>query len=118
MLELTEIQSGVFRPRPTPYAAAYLGLRIDNVRAGRLLMKRAAEIVASAAHPQSPDADDWISIALTFEGLKALNVPKESLASFPPEFREGMAARAPMLGDLGDSATEHWEQPFGGADLH
>jgi len=30
MLELDDIQSGVLRPRPTPYAATYIGLRIDD----------------------------------------------------------------------------------------
>ena len=37
-LELDDIQSGVLRPRPTPYAAAYVLFRIDEVKAGRELM--------------------------------------------------------------------------------
>ncbi|HET6613552.1 MAG TPA: Dyp-type peroxidase [Kofleriaceae bacterium] len=118
MLELTDIQSGVLRPRPTPYAAKYLVLRIDDPRSGRQLMRRAAEIVASAAHPESPDVDAWISAAVTFSGLKALAVPQDSLASFPPEFQEGMAARASILGDTGDNAPEHWEKPLGTPEVH
>src|SRR3954452_1036171 len=97
MLELADIQSGVLRPRPTPYAAMYLLLRIDEPRAGRALMRRAADIVASAAHPESPDADSWVSISLSFQGLVALGVPGSSLESFPIEFREGMAARAEII---------------------
>ena len=118
MLDLANIQSGVIRPRPTPYVAKYLVLRIDEKGAGRRLMKRAAEIVASAAHPESPDADAWISVSLTFEGLKALGVPRASLDSFPPEFQAGMAARAGILGDVGESAPEHWEKPLGTSDVH
>src|SRR5262245_10095141 len=118
MLELNEIQSGVLRPRPTPYQASYLGLRIDDARAGRRLMKRASEIVASAAHADSPDADAWISVALTYAGLKALGVPVESLKTFPEELRQGMAARAAVLGDRGENAPEHWERPFGTDALH
>lgn len=34
-LELDDIQSGVLRPRPTPYVATYILLRIDNPGAGR-----------------------------------------------------------------------------------
>ena len=34
MLELDDIQSGVLRPRPAPYAAAYVLFRIDE-RQGR-----------------------------------------------------------------------------------
>ena len=40
MLELDDIQSGVLRPRPTPYAATYILLRIDDRKAGRELMRR------------------------------------------------------------------------------
>src|SRR4051812_25247330 len=112
-LELDDIQSGVLFPRPTPYAATYLLFHIDKPEAGRELMGRAAKVVASAAHPDSPAGDDWVSVALTFAGLKALGVPKESLDSFPPEFREGMAARASILGDVGENAPEHWEKPLG-----
>ena len=41
-------------------------------------------------------------MALTFQGLKALGVPQTTLASFPQEFQQGMAARAAELGDTGD----------------
>jgi Dyp-type peroxidase family len=117
-LELDDIQSGVVRPRPTPYAATYVIFRIDDVHAGRELMRRASHAVASAAHPQSPRGDVWASVALTFAGLRALGVPKDSLESFPPEFQHGMAARAHVLGDTGESSPEHWEKPLGTADCH
>ena len=45
-------------------------------------------------------------------------MPQTSLDSFAPEFREGMAARAPELGDVGDSSPENWEKPLGGPDVH
>ena len=106
-LELDEIQSGVVRPRPTPYAATYVLLRIGDPAAGRELMRRASEVVASAAHPASPAADVYVSVSLTFAGLKALGVPKDSLDSFVPEFQHGMAARAHVLSDTGPSAPEH-----------
>jgi deferrochelatase/peroxidase EfeB len=38
-------------------------------------------------------ADTWVSVALTYQGLKALGVPQDSLDSFAWEFRQGMAAR-------------------------
>src|SRR3954466_15143706 len=111
-LELDDIQSGVLRPRPTPFAAAYLIFRIDDRNAGRELMRRLSKVVASAAHPESPTRDTWISVALSFQGLKALGVPQVSLDSFSPQFQQGMAARAKMLGDLGDNSPEHWEKPL------
>ena len=41
----------------------------------------------------------WVTVAFTWNGLRALGVDEASLASFPEEFRQGMVARAEMLGD-------------------
>ena len=117
-LELDDIQSGVLRPRPSPYVATYIAFRIDDRKAGRELMQRASRVVTSAANPNSPLADTWVSVALTCKGLEALGVPRASLESFSWEFRQGMAARAKELGDIGASAPENWEEPLGSSDLH
>ena len=117
MLELDDIQGGVLRPRPSPYAATYILLRIDEPRAGRELLRRLSEVVSSAS-PDRPVRDTWVSVALTFEALKALRLPQASLDSFAWEFRQGMVARATALGDVGASAPEHWEAPFGTSEVH
>src|SRR6058998_597671 len=101
-LELDDIQSGVLRPRPTPYAATYIAFRVDDRNSGRDLMRRVSQVVTSAANPTSPLADTWVSVALTHQGLKALGVPEQSRASLAWEFRQGMAARASELGDTGE----------------
>lgn len=118
MLELHDIQSGVLRPRPNPYAAAYLLFRIDDRRAGRELVGRLAGVVASAADARSPAADTWVSVALTHPGLRALGLPQDSLDSFAWELRQGMAARARALGDVGESSPERWERPLGTPEVH
>ncbi|MGB6985723.1 MAG: Dyp-type peroxidase [Candidatus Aquilonibacter sp.] len=117
-LELEDIQAGVLRPRPSPFDATYIILRIDDRAAGRELMRRLSSVVASAADPQSPARDTWVSAALSFAGLQALGVSQASLDSFSPQFREGMAARAKRLGDVGESSPENWESPLGSADVH
>ena len=117
-LELDDIQSGVLRPRPSPYAATYIVLRIHDRKAGRELIKRVSTVVTSAANPNSPLADTWVSVALTFEGFKALGLDQRSLDSFSWEFRQGMAARAKELGDVGESSPEKWEKPLGTSDVH
>jgi Dyp-type peroxidase family len=118
MLELDDIQSGALRPRPSPYVATYIALRIDDRQAGRALMQRISNAVTSAANPESPLADTWVSVALTYQGLKALGVPEESLNSLSWEFRQGMAARAKDLGDVGESDPQNWEKPLGSPDVH
>ena len=118
MLELDDIQSGVLRPRPSPYAATYILLRIDDARAGRALIERLARVVSSAANTKSPLSDTWVSASLTYRGLRALGVPDEYLDTFAWEFRQGMVARANALGDVGESSPEHWERPLGTRDVH
>ena len=117
-LELEDIQSGVLRPRPAPYVATYIALRIDDRSAGRDLMSRLSKVVTSAANPSSPLADTWVSVAFTYQGFKALGVPQQSLDSFSWEFQQGMAARAKELGDVGESMPENWEKPLGTSDVH
>ena len=118
MLELDDIQSGALHARPTPYVGVYILLRIDDRRAGRELLRRLGPALAAATNPNDPDQQAWVSAALTFQGLKALGVPRNSLDSFPAAFQQGMAARAMELGDAGESAPEHWEKPFGTPDVH
>jgi Dyp-type peroxidase family len=117
-LELDDIQAGALRARPTPYAGAYILLRIDDRDAGRELLRRLLPVLASAADPADPGRQAWINASLSFQGLKVLGVPPASLASFPPEFRQGMAARAATLGDTGESAPDHWEPPLGSPEVH
>ena len=118
VLDLNDIQRGVLRPRPAPYAATYVLLRIDDRNGGRELMRRLRSVVDSAAPLGNSDNDTWVSVALSYQGLKALHVPQATLDSFSIEFRQGMAARAESLGDSGESSPEHWEKPLGSADVH
>ena len=53
----------------------------------------------------------FVNIALSMFGLEKLGVPKQELASFPKEFREGMAARAPLLGDKYANHPRRWALP-------
>src|SRR5215213_1839656 len=117
-LELDDIQSGALHERPSPYVGAYLLLRIDDRAAGRELVRRLHGIVDTGRPSTDPARDAWITAGFTYQGLKALGVPEASLESFAPEFRQGMAARAAELGDVGESSPEHWEKPLGSPDVH
>lgn len=118
VLELDDIQSGALHGRPSPYVGTYLLLRIDDRAAGRELVRWLQPLVDSGRPPDDPAHDAWITVAFTYRGLDALGVPQESLDSFAPEFRQGMAARAAELGDVGESSPDNWEQPLGTGDVH
>jgi Dyp-type peroxidase family len=117
-LELDDIQRGVLHQRPSPYVGTYLLLRIDNPDAGRRLVRRLIPVVEFAQSSSDLAQNASISVGFTYQGLKALGVPRDSLASFAPEFRQGMAARAAELGDVGDSGPDHWEKPLGSPEVH
>ena len=117
-LELDDIQNGALHPRPSPYVGAYIVLRIDDRRAGRELLRRLIPSLADATSPMEPSHQAWVTAAVSYQGLKALGVPQDTLDSFPLPFQQGMAARAAELGDVGESAPENWEKPFGTTDVH
>jgi Dyp-type peroxidase family len=117
-LEVSDIQAIVLRPRPKPYRGEYVILRIGDAAQGREMLRRILPHVAPADEWWMPSLPGWLGIAFTFEGLKALGVPQTSLDSFPIEFKQGMAARAAILNDIGANAPDHWEHPFGTPDVH
>ena len=117
-LEVSDIQATVLRPRPSPYKGQYLIVRVDHAEQGREMLRRLIPHVAPADDWWAPTLPGWLAIAFTFQGLKALGVPQTSLDSFPQEFREGMAARASILNDVGNNSPGNWEYPFGTSDAH
>src|ERR1700757_3261634 len=118
LLETSDIQATVLRPRPKPYCGEYVVLRVGDAEQGREMLRRILPHVAPADEWWVPSLPGWLGIAFTFEGLKALGVPQASLDSFPIEFRQAMAARAAILHDFGANAPGNWEYPFGTADMH
>lgn len=117
MIELQEIQATVLRPRPAPYFGTHVGLRVDEARTGRELLRRLTPHVDSAATWWSA-RDAWLSIGISYAGLQALGVPQESLESFPEAFRVGMAARARQLRDDGVNDPKNWDLAFGRGQIH
>ncbi len=117
-LDLDDIQSGALHERPSPYVGQYVLLRIDDRTAGRELVRRLLTVVDHGRPSSEPRDGAWVTVAFTYQGLKALGVPKDSLDSFAPEFQQGMAARAVELGDVGESSPARWEKPLGSPEVH
>ncbi|MFH9658094.1 Dyp-type peroxidase [Streptomyces sp. NPDC017248] len=117
-IEIEDVQSGALRPRPVPYEGKFIFLRVDDRHAGRALLRRLLPLTSGGLPSVDPSQDAWVAVALTYQGLVALGLPQESLDSFPRAFREGMAARAELIGDVGENAPDHWEKPFGTGDVH
>ena len=88
--------------------------------AARAWVSAIKETIHSAASMRAGVDQDkrWVTAAFTWNGLRALGLDEASLASFPEEFKQGMAARAEVLGDDGLNAPEHWVGGLASPDLH
>jgi hypothetical protein len=119
MLELDDIQHLLLTRAPA-LTARYEFLSFRDGAGGRAWVSAIKEKVHSAASMRSSvDRDKrWVTAAFTWNGLRALGLDDASLASFPGEFKQGMAARAEMLGDAGAHAPEHWVGGLASPDLH
>ncbi len=119
VLELDDIQHFLLmRPRARAARYGFLTFR-DRVHA-RQYIDRLVDVVGTAAGVAGATEVDsrWLTIAFTWNGLRALGVDETSLATFPEEFRQGMAARADILGDTGANHPDHWVSGLAGPDLH
>ena len=99
-LELDDIQAGALQPRPVPYAGSYQILRLDDRHAGRELLRRLIPYLDSVASfdPRSPVS---LAVAISFQGLKALGVPEESLAELPARVSAGHGCTCGRTGGRG-----------------
>lgn len=112
MLDLNDIQATVLRQRPAPYFGSHIALHIEEARAGREFLRRLTPHVDSASNWWNA-RDAWLAVGISYAGLEALGVPRQSLQSFPEAFRVGMAARARQLRDEGRNDPKHWDAAFG-----
>jgi hypothetical protein len=119
VLEFDDIQH-ILLTRTPAITGRYEFLSFDTPQGGRAWLSELLPKTQSAtdAVATMDESDRWVTLAFTWNGLRALGVPEESLATFPEEFRTGMAARADILGDTGDCAPENWVGGLAGDDLH
>src|SRR5947209_4658613 len=119
MLELDDIQH-ILLTRTPAMTGRYEFLSFDDPTGGRAWLSELLERVQSAADVRATveNSERWITLAFTWNGLRALGVSEEALATVAQEFREGMATRAEILGDTGANHPDNWVGGLAGADLH
>jgi Dyp-type peroxidase family len=119
MLELDDLQHFLLT-RPRAMAARYGFLCFRRPEQGRAWLAGIIDRVGTGramSGAGQPDAR-WVTVAFTWNGLRALGVDEASLATFPEEFRQGMAARAAILGDTGTNHPDNWLGGLASPDLH
>lgn len=119
MLELNDIQYIVLARAPA-LTGRYEFLAFRDASSGRNWLREMLDRVPSVDHARTSmkEDDSWVSLAFTWNGLRALGLSEESLATFPDEFRQGMASRARILGDDGTHHPQHWVGGLGSGNVH
>jgi Dyp-type peroxidase family len=107
-LDRADIQGNLLRGYHLPCAEHWFA-RIDDARAARtLLSELRVQVETAEPWPRRKKPASTLNIALSYAGLKALGVPAPLLSKLPVAFREGMAARAGLLGDDLEAYDSIW----------
>ncbi|MBC8057444.1 MAG: hypothetical protein H7Y61_12790, partial [Rhizobiales bacterium] len=106
-----DLQAGILRPYVDMTHGCALLIAVDDPLAGALLLDELlARVTTEATRPK--DGAEVLNVAVSYEGLRALGLSETELALFPQEFREGMEARASMLGDFRANHPRRWRLPL------
>jgi len=119
MLDFDDIQH-ILLMRVPALTGRYEFLSFRNATGGRTWLSAIQEKVQSAAQVRASVEQEkrWVTVAFTWNGLRALGVDEASLATFPEEFKQGMVARAEMLGDTGENHPSNWVGGLASPELH
>jgi Dyp-type peroxidase family len=119
MLEFDDIQY-ILLTRAPAITGRYEFLSFRNAGAGRAWLAAILETVHSVQQARASIEKDnrWVSVAFTWNGLRALGVEEASLATFPEEFKQGMVARAEILGDTGANHPDNWVGGLASPELY
>ena len=119
MLDVDDIQH-ILLTRAPALDGRYVFVSFRDANSGRAWVAEVLERVHSARAMKESVAQEkrWVTLAFTYNGLRALGVDEASLATFPEEFRQGMVARAEILGDTGANHPDNWVDETASPDLH
>lgn len=105
-----DVQGGIVNEYIDTSHGALLLIALDSAAAWADFLTRIGALLTLDNSPVAP-GPVFVNLAFTPEGLRAIGVPEAELARFPAEFREGMAARASVLGDLRINHPRRWHLP-------
>lgn len=119
MLELDDIQYIILNRAPA-LVGRYEFLTFRNPKGGQAWLTGISEKVYSVEKVRATidQENRWVTIGFTWNGLKALGVDDASLETFPEEFKQGMVARAEILGDSGENHPDNWYDDMANPKLH
>jgi Dyp-type peroxidase family len=100
VIDLADLQGGIVRGYGSAFRVArHLFARVRDAEAARAFIAALADPVTTAQEWEGDRPATTLNVALSFRALQALGLPERVLDGCPPDFREGMEARAQRLGD-------------------
>jgi deferrochelatase/peroxidase EfeB len=107
-----QVQGGILVPYANLSHACLLLLELQDAKALQALLEWAKPRIYSAASQPIGGASSMLTnLAFTVQGLELAGVEGATLTELPAEFREGMAARASILGDRRYNHPTRWTLP-------
>jgi Dyp-type peroxidase family len=120
-LDLGDIQGDILRAYGNDYdCTTYAFVRIEcpPQQARAWFAGLIDHVTTAAPWPEGEKPLTTLNVAVTALGLRALGISEDVVGSFSHEFRDGMASRAELLGDVGPSDPATWETGIGSGDAH
>jgi Dyp-type peroxidase family len=112
-LDLADIQGNIVKAygRYGFPVARHVLYHITNPESGRQFVAGIAPLVTTSVPwlKGSEIPTTAINIAFTYQGLRHLDIPDDTMHGFPDEFSMGMKARRDILGDVGPNHPSHWD---------
>ena len=119
-IDLRDLQGDILRAYGNAYdhtSYAFVHIECDPAQARAWFSGLLDHVTTAEPWPEGKPRTT-LNVAVTAGGLRALGVSEAVVGSFSKEFREGMAARAQQLGDMGPSAPAAWQPGLGTGQAH
>jgi deferrochelatase/peroxidase EfeB len=109
---LCDVQGGIVSAYEPVSHGVVLMLAFESRRAAAKFLGWIAEHVTNGASKANSTSErPYCNVAFAPAGLRALGMDEDTLALFPLDFRQGMASRAGLLGDVRNNHPRRWRLP-------
>jgi Dyp-type peroxidase family len=107
-IDAGDVQGLILRGYGSLPFCRYVFLQVHDPQQGRAWLR---QLIPRISRGAPAAAEVAVQVAFTHAGLSALGLPEDTLQAFSSEFIAGIngSHRSRFLGDLGESAPEHWQ---------
>lgn len=106
-----DVQGGILEPYVGVTDAVMLLISFDGPQGAANLLGGLGETATFETFSPTPTNKVLVNLSLTHEGLRTCGLTQAELEQWPLEFRQGMSARAGLLGDVRWNHPRRWTLP-------